>query len=120
MQHHPKSAASTVLRHKRMPLNSAVSMIRGDHAWIADLCNISATGVLVTRPEGWTGEVGQTFVLDMIIGDALTIYLEAQLARMTEHTLGFAFSRIPEEKQGPLWELLGGYADSLEEIRCED
>jgi hypothetical protein len=38
--------------------------------------------------------------------------------RVTEDELGFAFSRIPPDKETPLWNLLGGYADTLEEWRA--
>ena len=40
--------------------------------------------------------------------------LEAQVARISNRHLGFAYTRIPEDKQVPLWNLLGGYADILE------
>jgi hypothetical protein len=66
------------------------------------------------RPLGWSGEVGQSWVLDMIFGHNLHIHLEAKVARISERHIGFSYSRIPEEKQVPLWNLLGGYADILE------
>jgi len=97
-----------------MSIRSAVSMMRGGDAWSSELEDISATGVLVRRPDEWTGKLGETFVLDMLIGDELNIHLEASVARVTERHVGFAFARIPEDKQVPLWNLLGGYADTLE------
>lgn len=75
---------------------------------------ISATGVLLRRPLGWHGEQGQSWILDMIFGHDLHIHLEAQVARISERHLGFAYTHIPEDKQVPLWNLLGGYADILE------
>ena len=49
-----------------------------------------------------------------MFGHDLHIHLEASVARVTERWLGLAYSRIPEQKQAALWELLGGYADTLE------
>lgn len=102
------------LRPARMAIRSAVFISRGGECWDGEIENISATGVLVGRPHGWTGTVGEVFSLDMLIGDELNIHVEARLARTTETQLGFAYERIPEDKEIPLWSLLGGYADSVE------
>jgi hypothetical protein len=101
-------------RHRRMPINSAVLMLRGDESWTSELMDISATGVMVRRPVDWIGQRGDRFVLDMLFGDELNIHVEARVARVTEDEVGFAFSQIPSDKEAPLWNLLGGYADSLE------
>ncbi|WP_243050860.1 PilZ domain-containing protein [Dyella sp. RRB7] len=102
------------LRPARMRIETTVLMSRGDESHPTELVDISATGVLLRRPLGWRGEVGQSWILDMIFGHDLHIHLEAQVARVSDRHLGFAYTRIPEDKQVPLWNLLGGYADILE------
>jgi len=102
------------LRSARMSIRSAVLISRGLNAWSSEIEDISATGVLVARPENWRGRIDEVFVLDMLIGESLDIHVEARLARLTETQLGFAYERIPEDKETPLWNLLGGYADRLE------
>lgn len=102
------------LRPARMSIRSAVLISRGANAWSSEIEDISATGVLVTRPDNWRGRIDEVFVLDMLIGESLDIHVEARLARLTETQLGFAYERIPENKETPLWNLLGGYADKLE------
>jgi len=101
-------------RHARMRISSAVLMMRGVDVWSTEIEDISATGVLVIRPDDWKGQVGDLYSLDMIVGEELNIHVEATLARVLEHSLGFAYARIPSEKEVPLWNLLGGYADKLE------
>lgn len=101
-------------RHRRMPLDSAVLLMRGGECWMSEVRNISATGVLIRRPEGWYGERGDRFILDMLIGDDFNLHLEAVVARVDGDDVGFAFARIPPEKEVPLWNLLGRYADSVE------
>ncbi len=101
-------------RPARMSMRSAVFISSGHDAWTSEIADISATGVLVGRPEHWRGVVGEVYVLDMLIGESLDLHVEARLARVTGDQLGFAYARIPEEKEIPLWELLGGYADRLE------
>jgi len=102
------------LRPARMPIHSAVFISSGHNAWTSEIKDISATGVLIARPESWSGRVGDVFALDMLIGDALDIHVEARVVRITETRLGLAYARIPEDKEVPLWNLLGGYADRLE------
>ena len=102
------------LRHARMRINSAVLMMRGADVWSTEIEDISATGVLVIKPDDWKGKVGDLYALDMIVGEELNIHVEATLARVLDRSLGFAYARIPPEKEVPLWNLLGGYADRLE------
>jgi len=102
------------LRPARMRIKTTVLMSHGDESHPTDLIDISATGALVLRPNEWFGNPGESWVLDMIFGDDLHIHLEAKVARVSERHIGFAYTRIPEDKQVPLWNLLGGYADILE------
>ncbi|WP_130618771.1 PilZ domain-containing protein [Dyella amyloliquefaciens] len=102
------------LRPARMRIETTVLMSRGGESHPTELVDISATGVLLRRPLGWDGEQGESWILDMIFGHDLHIHLEAQVMRISDRHLGFAYTRIPEDKQVPLWNLLGGYADILE------
>lgn len=102
------------LRPARMQIETTVLMSRHGESHPTELVDISATGALLRRPLGWSGETGQSWVLDMIFGHNLHIHLEAIVARISDHHIGFSYSRIPEDKQVPLWNLLGGYADILE------
>lgn len=105
------------LRPARMRIETTVLMSHGVQSHPTELVDISATGALLRRPLGWQGELGQNWVLDMIFGRDLHIHLEAVVARISDRHIGFAYSRIPEDKQVPLWNLLGGYADILEHWR---
>jgi PilZ domain len=102
------------LRPARMQIETTVLMSRRGESHPTELVDISATGALLRRPLGWSGDVGQSWVLDMIFGHNLHIHLEAAVVRISDHYIGFSYSRIPEDKQVPLWNLLGGYADILE------
>ncbi|HEX3896684.1 MAG TPA: PilZ domain-containing protein [Rudaea sp.] len=104
-------------RHARKRIHCDVLMVHGPESWSGDMEDISATGVLVTRPAGWKGCPGDLYSLDLMFGDDLHIHLDATIARITRSHLGFDYARIPEDKETPLWNLLGGYADSLEEFK---
>jgi hypothetical protein len=102
------------LRPARMRISSAVLMMRGADVWSTEIEDISATGVLLIKPDDWKGKVGDLYSLDMIVGEELNIHVEATLARVLDNSLGFAYARIPPDKEVPLWNLLGGYADKVE------
>ncbi|MGA9335398.1 MAG: PilZ domain-containing protein [Rudaea sp.] len=99
-----------------MSIHSAVLMMHGVDSWSSEIADISATGVLVKRPAQWSGKLGDLYALDMMIGDDLNIHLDATVARIATAHVGFAYARIPPEKERPLWNLLGGYADRLEQF----
>jgi hypothetical protein len=98
-----------------MRVACTVLMSRGGASHSTELVDISATGALLRRPPDWQGGMGQAWVLDLLFGPGLHIHLEARVARISPRHLGLAFTRIPEDKQVPLWNLLGGYADTLEQ-----
>ncbi|HVT32129.1 MAG TPA: PilZ domain-containing protein [Rhodanobacteraceae bacterium] len=106
--------AQSGARSARMPIQSTVLLSRGADAWTTDIEDISASGVLVRKPDGWAYAIGTLFALDMMIGADLNIHVEATVARVTDEHIGFAYTRIPADKEVPLWNLLGGYADRLE------
>jgi len=103
-------------RHARKRVSCEVLMSHGGESWTCRLEDISATGLRVERPSKWKGCPGDLYTLDLMFGDDLHIHLEATVARIMREHLGFAFARIPEDKEQPLWNLLGGYADKLEEF----
>lgn len=104
-------------RHARKAIDCDVLLMHGAESWSGHLKDISATGLRVTRPAGWKGCPGDMYSLDLMFQDDLHIHLDATIARISPLHLGFAFARIPHDKEVPLWDLLGGYADTLEEIR---
>lgn len=108
------NATKNGTRYVRMPLRSAVFMVRNGHSWTSDLVDISATGVLCERPPDWEGDLGDDFVLDIMISEELDLHVDARVARATEDAIGFSFERIPAEKEIPLWQILGRFADAKE------
>lgn len=102
------------MRHARMVRETAVLLSRRGDVWQTDLVDISATGVRLSRPNGWHGQVGDVWVLDMLFGDSINVHLMAEIVRIADDSIAMAFARIPEATQPALWKLLGGYADTLE------
>ncbi len=107
-------SAAVFFRHARMPVISTVLLSRGAASTQSELMDISATGLCVHRPDDWQGESGQLWTLDLLLAGDGHVNLEATCVRATERKVCFEFTRIPEDRQIALWNLLGGYADRLE------
>lgn len=113
-KHKPDDAVENRVRHARMVRQTAVLMSRRGDVWQTDLADISATGVRLSRPTEWHGRTSDVWVLDMLFSDDINVHVMAEVVRMTEQHIALAFARIPEDMQTALWNLLGGYADTLE------
>ena len=66
------------------------------------------------QPEACETSTGQRCVLDLLVGEGRHIHLEALVTRTTAERIAFSFTRIPEEKEQILWDLLGHHADEME------
>ena len=102
------------VRHTRMPIRSIVLISMGARCWESEVENISATGLLALRPVDWNASAGDRCVLDLLVGTEQHLHLEANVTRLTPTHIGFAYTRIPEDKEDTLWGLLGQFADNIE------
>lgn len=110
----PERTPEPHVRHARMVRQTAVLLSGRGDVWQTELADISATGARLARPEGWHGQPGEIWVLDMLFGDTVNVHVMAEVVRASDHFIALAFARIPADTEETLWGLLGGYADTLE------
>ena len=101
-------------RHSRMHIRLVVLISMGANSEEAVVVNISASVMLAVPPEDCEISTGQRCVLDLLVGEGRHIHLEALVTRTTAERIAFSFTRIPEEKEQILWDLLGHHADEME------
>lgn len=101
-------------RHARMNSDSVVLLSHGADSIATNAVDMSATGMSVVKPTRWTGQIGQIWAMDLLVDSAEHIHLDATVVRLLDNRICFAYVRIPEDRQVPLWDVLGGYADRLE------
>lgn len=102
-------------RYRRMQLKAEVVVLRQGELWDSEVMDISATGMLIRRPDDWDGSLGEEMSIEVIVADRETIPLFATIVRYDEQLLGLEFSHIPPSSEIPLWSLLGEYADAMED-----
>ncbi len=100
-----------------MALRAEVAVLFEGQLWESEVMDISASGLLIGRPEDWSGSVGQELSIDLLLADDSTIPLKAKVVRSEEQVIALQYSQIPSTSEIPLWTLLGAHADKLERER---
>ncbi len=111
-----KSGDSNKLRYARKPIEATCVMFYQGHAHVMHVVNISASGILLNGSKaGELGlEVGSQCVLEIIINEEFNLNVDAELVRIDDDGLAMCYTHIPEDKQVPLWRLLGEHVDKTE------
>lgn len=104
------------IRYARKPITCTCLLVKKDKSLIMEVKNISASGILLAYDENneIVLKIGDYCILDIIINEEFNLNVEAEATRITEEGIAFRFIKIPEEKQIPLWELLGEHVDKIE------
>lgn len=78
--------------------------------------NISASGILLKYDEESNVVLKENdfCVLEIILNESFNLNVEAETVRVSDEEVALKFIKIPEDKQIPLWELLGEYVDRIE------
>jgi len=104
------------IRYARKPITSSCLLVKQGRSIIMEVKNISASGILLDYNE--RGKIhlqeGDFCVLEIILNDEFSLHVEAEVTRLLGDSVGMRFIKIPEEKQIPLWELLGEHVDKIE------
>ncbi len=104
------------IRYARKPITSSCLLVKQGQSIIMEVKNISASGILLSYDEHTEIRLqeGDFCVLEIILNDDFNLHVEAEVTRLLNDSVGMRFIKIPEEKQIPLWELLGEHVDKIE------
>jgi hypothetical protein len=81
-------------RFSRFPIEGTVKLYSGSAMWSTALVDMSLRGVLVERPEGWTGDLGTRYRLDLRLEGGVMIGMGVELSRVANGHLGLACQKI--------------------------
>lgn len=89
------SSDATQRRFHRFPIEGSVRLYSGTAMWNTALLDLSLSGVLVERPDGWDGSTGNRYRLDLRLEGGILIGMGVELARIEDNTrLGFTCIKI--------------------------
>ena len=81
-------------RFRRFPIEGSVKLYSGNAMWSTTLVDMSLRGVLVERPDNWTGELGTRYRIDVRLEGGVMIGMGVELSRVANGNLGFGCLKI--------------------------
>jgi len=90
-----QQSQNTDARHfSRIQFSIPVTLSNTDQQWQANLIDISLHGSLISRPEHWKGKIGETYRIELFLGDDSAIIMEVKAVHVEPASLGFACEHI--------------------------
>jgi uncharacterized membrane protein len=104
------------IRYARKPITSSCLLVMKGQSVVMEVKNISASGIMLEYDESHELKLNMKdfCVLEIILNEEFNLHVEAEVTRIREKGVALKFIKIPEEKQIPLWELLGEHVDRIE------
>ena len=104
------------IRYARKPLTSSCLLVMKGQSVVMEVKNISASGIMLEYDESHQLKLklNDFCVLEIILNEEFNLHVEAEVTRISEFGVALRFIKIPEDKQIPLWELLGEHVDRIE------
>jgi hypothetical protein len=81
-------------RFKRIAFDARTELSQGEHRWSVQLTDLSLKGLLVQRPDPWTGDETQPFAADIHLSDDAEVRMDVQLTHDDQGQLGFVCLHI--------------------------
>lgn len=108
--------ANSKIRYARKPITTSCFLVMKGQSIVMEVKNISASGILLKYDESSdiNLEINNFCVLEIILNEEFNLHVEAEVTRISDEGVALKFIKIPEEKQIPLWELLGEHVDKIE------
>lgn len=70
--------------------NAHVLTTEGDVYLNCRVIDVSLNGLLIVRPENWSGKLTDNFIVDLVLGEAqIVIKMQAEVAHMDANSIGF-------------------------------
>ncbi|MCF5822603.1 PilZ domain-containing protein [Pseudomonas syringae] len=81
-------------RFKRIAFDAKTQLKRGDHSWKVTLIDLSLKGMLIERPEPWTGDPDQPFDVDIVLSNETHVKMDVAITHDNNRQLGFVCRHI--------------------------
>ncbi len=100
-------------KYTRVQYVSNVQLYSGTSYWGAKIQDISLKGVLLTKPDGWSGQKNDVFRLNIQMDGSAGISMSIQVAHVDEVSIGAKWTQIDMDSFSRLKRILElHFADS--------
>jgi hypothetical protein len=81
-------------RFKRIAFDAKTELSQGEQRWKVQLVDLSLKGLLIERPDPWTGDPEADFLVDIYLSPDAYVEMEARLTHDDNQQLGFVCTHI--------------------------
>jgi hypothetical protein len=81
-------------RFHRIAFDAPPEIRQAQRSWAVELHDVSLKGLLIKRPEGWTGDPHTPFEATIRLADDTCVQMEVVLTRTQDNLLGFVCRHI--------------------------
>ena len=81
-------------RFHRIAFDAPTEIIQGERSWAVELHDVSLKGLLIKRPDSWSGDPNQSFQAKIQLADDTQVLMEVVLTRTQADLLGFVCRHI--------------------------
>ncbi len=81
-------------RFSRIVFNSSATISDDNNRWQSDLIDISLKGALLALPDGWQGDIGDEYGLELQLNDEIAIQMNVSVAHIEARHIGFRCEHI--------------------------
>ncbi|RRV06192.1 PilZ domain-containing protein [Pseudomonas sp. v388] len=93
-------------RFKRIAFDAKTELSQGERRWKVQLVDLSLKGLLIERPEPWTGNPDEPFLVDIYLSPDVYVEMETRLMHDDHNQLGFVCLHIGLESISHLKRLI--------------
>ena len=107
-------------RFTRTHFDAVATLGNDESLWEVDVVDISLNGLLITRPQHWSAEIGEEFDFDLpLIEDEEFVVMKCKVARVDDKFVGLERTHIGIESITHLRKLLELNTGDVERINKE-
>jgi hypothetical protein len=81
-------------RFKRIAFDASTELRQGENIWKVQLVDLSLKGLLIERPEPWTADPNENFLVDIHLSPDAHVEMDVRLAHDDLGQLGFFCQHI--------------------------
>lgn len=94
------------VRFSRSRLQATASVRVPGHHWEASVVDLSPSGALLARPDGFDPGQAALASVEFVCGDLVALRVQARLVRSDERTVAFVFEGLGPSQEEDLRELI--------------
>ena len=92
--------------YTRVSFDGRAKLSNADMSWEGRLIDVSLRGVLLEHPPGWDGQMGDAYLLELLLHNEAVIKMQLSVVHFDKRRIGFHCDHIDLDSMGHLKRLM--------------